>query len=101
MAGFGGAIKKHIHDIRILASTDPVAIDKASIDLVFEAEGSESFKKNVITALYVWNNTTFTRMATFWNEYGSRGSIYDYWTWNKSNKFRSIKNCIRYLIKWV
>lgn len=31
-----------IHDIGIVASTDPVAIDQACIDLVYEAEGNES-----------------------------------------------------------
>ena len=31
-----------IHDIGILASTDPVALDQACIDLVWEAEGNES-----------------------------------------------------------
>lgn len=43
----GNPAEPDIHDIGILASTDPVAIDKASIDLVFEAEGSESFKERV------------------------------------------------------
>ena len=43
----GNPAEPDIHDIGILASTDPVAIDKASIDLVFEAEGSESFKQRV------------------------------------------------------
>ena len=33
----GNPAEPDIHDIGILASTDPVAIDKASIDLVFEA----------------------------------------------------------------
>ncbi len=61
MAGFGGAIKNisidcdcdgnpaepDIHDIGILASTDPVAIDQASIDLCFAAEGSESLQQRV------------------------------------------------------
>ncbi len=43
----GNPAEPDIHDIGILASTDPVAIDKASIDLVFDAEGSESFKQRV------------------------------------------------------
>ena len=43
----GNPAEPDIHDIGILASTDPVAIDKASIDLVFEAEGSDSFKQRV------------------------------------------------------
>lgn len=61
MAGFGGAIKNisidcdcdgnpsepDIHDIGILASTDPVAIDQAAIDLCFAAEGSGSLKQRV------------------------------------------------------
>lgn len=36
-----------IHDIGILASTDPVAIDQAAIDLCFAAEGSESLQQRV------------------------------------------------------
>lgn len=36
-----------IHDIGILASTDPVALDQACIDLIYAAEGSESFIKRV------------------------------------------------------
>ena len=31
-----------MHDIGILASTDPVALDKACVDLVYEAEDGES-----------------------------------------------------------
>lgn len=36
-----------IHDIGVLASTDPVAIDQASIDLAFAAEGSKSLVERV------------------------------------------------------
>ena len=36
-----------IHDIGIVASTDPVAIDQACIDLAFAAEGSASLQKRV------------------------------------------------------
>lgn len=36
-----------IHDIGILASTDPVALDQASIDLAFAAEGSEALQRRV------------------------------------------------------
>ena len=32
-----------IHDIGILASTDPVALDQACVDLVYQAEGNETF----------------------------------------------------------
>ena len=31
-----------IHDIGILASTDPVALDQACVDLIYQAEGNES-----------------------------------------------------------
>lgn len=43
----GNPSKPDIHDIGILASTDPVAIDQASIDLAFAAEGSESLQRRV------------------------------------------------------
>lgn len=43
----GNPSKPDIHDIGILASTDPVAIDQASIDLCFAAEGSETLKARV------------------------------------------------------
>ena len=36
-----------IHDIGILASTDPVALDQACIDLIWKAEGNETFIKRV------------------------------------------------------
>lgn len=36
----GNPAEPDIHDIGILASVDPVAIDQASIDLVYKAEGS-------------------------------------------------------------
>lgn len=43
----GNPSEPDIHDIGILASTDPVAIDQAAIDLCFAAEGSESLKQRV------------------------------------------------------
>lgn len=43
----GNPAEPDIHDIGILASTDPVAIDQASIDLCFAAEGSDSLKRRV------------------------------------------------------
>lgn len=43
----GNPAKPDIHDIGILASYDPVAIDQACIDLAFAAEGSESLQKRV------------------------------------------------------
>lgn len=43
----GNPAEPDIHDIGILASTDPVAIDQASIDLAFVAEGSESLQARV------------------------------------------------------
>ncbi|MCM1561871.1 MAG: DUF362 domain-containing protein [Butyrivibrio sp.] len=43
----GNPSEPDIHDIGILASTDPVAIDQAAIDLCFAAEGSESLQQRV------------------------------------------------------
>ncbi len=43
----GNPAEPDIHDIGILASTDPVAIDQAAIDLCFAAEGSESLQNRV------------------------------------------------------
>lgn len=43
----GNPAAPDIHDIGILASTDSVAIDQASIDLAFAAEGSESLQRRV------------------------------------------------------
>ncbi len=43
----GSPAEPDIHDIGILASTDPVAIDQAAIDLCFAAEGSESLRQRV------------------------------------------------------
>lgn len=43
----GNPAKPDIHDIGILASFDPVAIDQASIDMAFAAEGSESLQNRV------------------------------------------------------
>lgn len=43
----GNPAEPDIHDIGILASTDPVAIDQAAIDLCFAAEGSESLQRRV------------------------------------------------------
>ena len=36
-----------IHDIGILASTDPVALDQACVDLIYQAEGNESFVRRL------------------------------------------------------
>lgn len=43
----GNPAEPDIHDIGIVASTDPVAIDQACIDLAFAAEGSESLQERV------------------------------------------------------
>lgn len=43
----GNPAEPDIHDIGILASIAPVAIDQASIDLAFAAEGSESLQNRV------------------------------------------------------
>jgi hypothetical protein len=39
--------KPDIHDIGILASTDPVALDQACIDLIYVSEGNKSFIKRL------------------------------------------------------
>ena len=43
----GNPAEPDIHDIGILASTDPVAIDQAAIDLVWNADGSESLRNRI------------------------------------------------------
>lgn len=43
----GNPAEPDIHDIGIVASTDPVAIDQACIDLAFAAEGSEALQARV------------------------------------------------------
>ena len=39
----GNPSEPDIHDIGILASTDPVALDQACVDLIYQAEGNENF----------------------------------------------------------
>lgn len=43
----GNPSEPDIHDIGVVASTDPVAIDQACIDLAFVAEGSKSLQDRV------------------------------------------------------
>ena len=43
----GNPAEPDVHDIGILASTDPVALDQACIDLVWQAEGNESLVRRV------------------------------------------------------
>ena len=43
----GNPAEPDMHDIGILASTDPVALDQACIDLVWVSEGNESFISRV------------------------------------------------------
>ena len=43
----GNPAEPDIHDIGILASTDPVALDQACMDLIYQAEGNESFVRRV------------------------------------------------------
>ena len=43
----GHPAEPDIHDIGILASADPVALDQACIDLVWQAEGSESLIRRI------------------------------------------------------
>lgn len=39
----GNPAEPDIHDIGVLASTDPVALDQACVDLIYQAEGNEAF----------------------------------------------------------
>lgn len=43
----GNPAEPDIHDIGILASTDPVALDQACVDLVYQAEGNESLVRRM------------------------------------------------------
>jgi uncharacterized Fe-S center protein len=43
----GNPAEPDIHDIGILASTDPVALDQACIDLVYAAENNESLVSRI------------------------------------------------------
>ncbi|MBE6121435.1 MAG: DUF362 domain-containing protein [Erysipelotrichaceae bacterium] len=43
----GNPAEPDIHDIGILASFDPVALDQACVDLVYQAEGSASLVKRI------------------------------------------------------
>ena len=43
----GNSAEPDIHDIGILASTDPVVLDQACIDLVWQAEGNASLVRRV------------------------------------------------------
>lgn len=43
----GHPAEPDIHDIGILASTDPVALDQACVDLIYQAEGNESLVKRM------------------------------------------------------
>lgn len=43
----GNPAEPDIHDIGILASFDPVALDQACVDLIYQAEGNESLVKRM------------------------------------------------------
>ena len=43
----GNPSEPDMHDIGILASADPVALDQACMDLIYKAEGNESFVQRV------------------------------------------------------
>ena len=43
----GNPAEPDMHDIGILASTDPVALDQACIDLVYQAEDSASLVRRI------------------------------------------------------
>jgi uncharacterized Fe-S center protein len=43
----GRPAEPDIHDIGILSSADPVALDQACIDLIYDAEGNETLVKRI------------------------------------------------------
>ncbi|GHU42477.1 hypothetical protein FACS1894111_06490 [Clostridia bacterium] len=43
----GNPAEPDIHDIGILASSDPVALDRACLDLIYKAKGNEAFVQRV------------------------------------------------------
>ena len=43
----GNPAEPDIHDIGIAASVDPVALDQACIDFVWDAKGNETFRQRV------------------------------------------------------
>ena len=43
----GNPAEPDIHDIGILASTDPVALDQACVDLIYQADDNESFVRRM------------------------------------------------------
>lgn len=43
----GNPKEPDIHDIGILASTDPVALDQACLDIIYNAEDNDSFIERV------------------------------------------------------
>ena len=43
----GHPAEPDIHDIGILAGTDPVALDQACVDLIYQAEGNEAFVRRM------------------------------------------------------
>lgn len=43
----GNPAEPDIHDIGILSSTDPVALDQACVDLIYQAEGNESLVSRI------------------------------------------------------
>ena len=43
----GNPAEPDIHDIGILASTDPVALDQFCVDLIYQAEGNEALMKRM------------------------------------------------------
>ncbi len=43
----GNPAEPDIHDIGILASSDPVALDQACVDLIYQAEGNESLVRRM------------------------------------------------------
>ncbi|MGR3310830.1 MAG: DUF362 domain-containing protein, partial [Candidatus Brocadiales bacterium] len=62
--------KPDIKDIGILASTDPVAVEKAAVDMIIEYTGKDFFKKS-------WPSIDYTTQLTYAEEIGLGSMDYD------------------------
>lgn len=62
--------KPEIKDIGILASTDPVAVEKAAVDKIIESTGKDFFKKS-------WPSIDYTTQLTYAEEIGLGSMDYE------------------------
>jgi hypothetical protein len=62
--------KPDIKDIGILASTDPVAVEKAAVDIITEYTGKDYFKK-------AWPSIDYTTQLTYAEEIGLGSMDYE------------------------